>query len=155
MLVKYMNCITYKGKNMANFKELAVENFKNGFSCSESVARAAVDLGLANEDFVSIATSFSGGMSSRCLCGAVAASQMVLGLLHGKYKDNSARQLAKEFYEEFIKIHKVTCCKVLTKDFKDFHSKERKNHCINMVYDASSILDKKLAELEQKSSIKA
>ena len=71
------------------FIDLAPKYFlEQGFSCSESIARAAVDLGLADENFVSIATSFSGGMGSGCLCGAVAGSQMVLGLLHGKYQDN-------------------------------------------------------------------
>ncbi|MBQ8476451.1 C_GCAxxG_C_C family protein [bacterium] len=126
------------------FIDLAPKYFLEGYSCSEAIARCAVDMGLASEDFISIATSFSGGMSSGCLCGAVAGSQMVLGLLHGKLKDNKARQLAKEFYEKFSAIHKVTCCKVLTKDFKDFHSPERKNHCVNMVYDCSKILDEML-----------
>ena len=83
-------------------------------------------------------------MGSGCLCGAVAASQMVLGLLHGKHKDNIARQLAKEFYQKITSIHKVTCCKVLTKDFKDFHSPERKAHCANMVSDCATILDEML-----------
>ena len=87
-------------------------------------------------------------MSSGCLCGAVAGSQMVLGLLHGKYKDNSARKLAKEFYSRFTKLHKVTCCKVLTKDFKDFHSPERKNHCVNMVEASAKILDEMLEEIK-------
>ncbi len=134
-----------------NFKTLAPKLFlEQGYSCSESIARAALELGIANEEFVSIATSFSGGMGNGCLCGAVAGSQMVLGLLHGKYKDNSARLLAQEFYQRFTKIHKVTCCKVLTKDYKDFHSKERKQHCVNMVYDCARILDEMLAELKQK-----
>ena len=129
---------------MKKFIDLAPDYFLNGYSCSESIARAAVDLGLADESFISIATSFSGGMGSGCLCGAIAGSQMVLGLLHGKYKDNTARVLAKEFYQKITSIHKVTCCKVLTKDFKDFHSPERKNHCANMVADCARILDEML-----------
>ena len=133
-----------------DFKTLAPKYFlEEGFSCSESIARAAVDLGLADESFISIATSFSGGMGSGCLCGAVAGSMMVLGLLHGKYQDNSARILAKEFYKRFIEIHKVTCCKVLTREFKDdFHGIDRKKHCTNMVYDCAKILDEMLAEIK-------
>lgn len=124
------------------FIDLAPKYFlEEGYSCSESIAKAAVELGLADEKIISIATSFSGGMGSGCLCGTVAGAQIVLGYLHGKLKDNTARALAKEFYQEFIKTHKVTCCKVLTKDFKDFHSKERKQHCVNMVYDSARILD--------------
>lgn len=134
---------------MTKFSELAPRYFlEQGYSCSESIACAAVELGLADESFISIATSFSGGMGSGCLCGAVAGSQMVLGLLHGKNKDNTARKLAKEFYQRFIEKHKVTCCKVLTKNFNDFHSQERKNHCVNMVYDCSLILDEMLEEIK-------
>ena len=106
---------------MKKFIDLAPNYFMSGYSCSESIAKAAVDMDLADESFISIATSFSGGMSSGCLCGAVAASQMVIGLLHGKHKDNTARQLAKEFYQKITDIHKVTCCKVLTREFKDFN----------------------------------
>ena len=135
---------------MKKFIDLAPNYFLSGFSCSEAIARAAVDMGLADESLISIATSFSGGMSSGCLCGAVAGSQMILGLLHGKYKDNTARTLAKEFYQRITAIHKVTCCKVLTKDFKDFHSPERKAHCSNMVADCAKILDEMLSEAKVK-----
>ena len=137
---------------MANtFSQLAPKYFlEHGYSCSESIARAAVDMGLAGEDFISIATSFSGGMGSGCLCGAVAGAQMVIGLLHGKTKDNTARALAREFYQRFVDKYKVTCCKILTKDYKDFHSKERKEHCVNMVYDSAKILDEILQKTHQK-----
>ena len=132
------------------FEEISPRYFLSGYSCSESIARAAVDLGYVDESLVSVATSFSGGMGSGCLCGAVAGAQMVLGFLHGKNKDNTARTLAKEFYKRFSTIHKVTCCKVLTKDFKDFHSVERKNHCTNMVESAGKILDEILEEIKTK-----
>ncbi|MBR6297913.1 MAG: C_GCAxxG_C_C family protein [Candidatus Gastranaerophilales bacterium] len=133
-----------------NFENLAVDYFKNGYSCSESIAQAAVDLGLTNKDLVSVATSFSGGMSSGCLCGAVAGAQMIIGLLYGKYKNNTARAKAKEFYDKFTSVHKVTCCKVLTKDFKDFHSPERRNHCINMVQFCAKTLDEMLEKEKEK-----
>lgn len=133
-----------------NFENLAVDYFKNGYSCSESIAQAAVDLGLTNKDLVSVATSFSGGMSSGCLCGAVAGAQMIIGLLYGKYKDNTARAKAKEFYDKFTSVHKVTCCKILTKDFKDFHSPERRNHCINMVEFCAKTLDEMLEKEKEK-----
>ena len=132
-----------------NFQSLAPKFFlEEGFSCSESIVKSAYELELVPKELISAATSFSGGMGSGCLCGAIAGSQIVLGYLHGKYQDNSARALAKEFYQRFTKIHKVTCCKVLTKDFKDFHSPERKKHCSNMVYDCAKILDEMLAEIK-------
>ena len=135
-----------------NFAALAPKYFlEEGYSCSESFARAAFELGLADENIVNIATSFSGGMGSGCLCGAVAGAQMIIGLLHGKNKDNTARVLAKEFYQRFSEKYKVTCCKILTKDFKDFHSKERKEHCVNMVFECAKILD----DILENANIKA
>lgn len=131
------------------FIDLAPNYFLyDGYSCSESFAKAAFELGLAPEEFISIATSFSAGMGSGCLCGAVAGAQMVIGLLHGKTKDNKARILAKEFYQKITELHKVTCCKVLTRGFDDFHSTERKKHCANMVYDCAKILDEILEKEE-------
>lgn len=121
-------------------KQKAVENFKKGYSCSESIVKAAIDEGLIPAEFLPCATSFSAGMSSGCLCGAIAGSQMVIGYIHGKGKTESARGLAKEFIDEFKKSHKATCCKVLTTGF-DFHSPERKAHCTNMVYDCGKILE--------------
>jgi len=59
--------------------------------------------------------------------------------LFGKNKTNTARALAKEFIEEFKKTHKATCCRVLTAGF-DFHSPERKKHCVNMVESCANIL---------------
>lgn len=122
----------------------AVENFTQlGYSCSESIIKDAIDNGLVPESMLSVATSFSGGMSSECLCGAISGSQMVIGYLYGKNNPNgnseTARQKAKEFIEEFKKNHKATCCRVLTAGM-DMGSPERKAHCANMVNDCSKIL---------------
>lgn len=123
------------------FIQNAVNNFLNeGYSCSESVVKAAFDIGMVDKSAISIATSFSGGMSSRCACGALTGAQIVIGFIHGKLKDNTARALAKEMYDKFCEKYKVACCKVLSSGFKDFHSKERKLHCVNMVKDSCDIL---------------
>lgn len=120
--------------------QMAADNFLNkGYSCSESIVQAAIDLNIVPKELLSVATSFSGGMGSGCLCGAIAGSQIVLGYLFGKNKTNTARALAKEFIEEFKKTHKATCCRVLTAGF-DFHSPERKKHCVNMVESCANIL---------------
>lgn len=120
--------------------QMAADNFLNkGYSCSESIVQAAIDLNIVPKELLSVATSFSGGMGSGCLCGAIAGSQIVLGYLFGKNKTNTARALAKEFIEEFKKTHKATCCRVLTAGL-DFHSPERKKHCVNMVESCANIL---------------
>ncbi len=121
----------------------AVEHFLNGFSCSEGVVQAAVEHGYCDESLVGVATSFSGGMGSGCLCGAIAGAQMVIGSEHGRDKTGLARQKAAKLVHEFQKEHKVTCCRILTKGF-EFGSPERKNHCTAMVQTAAKILEEVL-----------
>lgn len=126
-------------------KDKAVVYFKNGYSCSESIIKAASEAGLCDSSLISIATSFSGGMSSGCLCGAVAAVQMISGLHFGK--DNSygndvcARQKAAFIIEEFKKRNKVTCCRVLSGGLSGAEKKER---CSKYVADCCEILEEAL-----------
>ena len=124
--------------------EKTLENFKNGYSCSESIVKAAIDEGLCHEALFPSATSFSGGMSSGCLCGAIAGALIVIGYLYGKNnKFNNpiaAKEKAKLFIDKFKEEHNATCCRVLSKDF-EFHSPERRKHCENMVKTAAKILE--------------
>lgn len=126
-------------------KEKAVNYYKQGYSCSESVVKAAIDAGLCDENLLSVASSFSGGMSSGCLCGAVAGSQIVLGSNFGKENKQGnpevARQKAKEFIDEFKINRKATCCRVLTASF-EFSSPERKQNCTALVGECAYILEK-------------
>lgn len=129
-------------------KDLAVKYFLQGYSCSESVVQAAIDKGYAPKELLSVATSFSGGMGIRCLCGAVAGAQIVIGSMYGKNDERDgmqARALAKQFNEKFAAKYKVNCCKVLSAGF-EFHSPERKQHCCNMVNDSCEILENILKE---------
>ena len=125
-------------------KEKAVNYYKQGYSCSESVVQAAVDSGLCDKSLLSISTAFSGGMSSGCVCGAVAGAQMVLGANFGKNNDcnnqETARMKAKEFMEEFKTKRKATCCKVLSAGY-DFQSAERKQNCTSLVKECAEILE--------------
>ena len=122
----------------------AAEYFNNGYSCSESIIRGAIEAGIVPEEILPIATSFSGGMGSGCLCGAIAGSQIIIGYLFGRENkfgnEVQARVLAKKFIEEFKKSHRATCCRVLTSGM-DMASPERKAHCTNMVNDCSRILE--------------
>lgn len=125
-------------------KEKAVNYYKQGFSCSESVVHAAIDAGLCDKSLLSVATAFSGGMSSGCLCGAVAGAQMVLGANFGKMNqknnEETARTKAKEFIDEFKSKRKATCCKVLSAGY-DFSSPERKQNCTCIVEECAQILE--------------
>ena len=85
-------------------KEKAVEYFKNGYSCSESVIKAASEEGICPKEILSIATAFSGGMSSGCVCGTIAAAQLINGYNFGRENvlgnEVVARQNAKAIVDE-------------------------------------------------------
>ena len=124
-------------------KEKAVDFYVNqGYSCSESIVRAAIEEGLCSKELLACATSFSGGMSSGCLCGVIAGSQIVLGYNFGRGNVNGnevlARQKAAEFIEEFKKRNKFTCCRILSKDVP---KKNKKAHCSKFVADGAEILE--------------
>lgn len=126
-------------------KEKALNYYKQGLSCSESIVQAAIDEGICDKSLLAVASVFSGGMSSGCLCGAVAGAQMVLGTNFGKNNsygnEETARAKAKEFIEEFKKNHKATCCKVLTAGY-EFGSVERKQNCMKLVQECAELLEK-------------
>ncbi len=123
-------------------KEKAIEYFKNGYSCSESVIKAASEEGLCPKEFLSIATSFSGGMSSGCLCGTVAAAQLINGYHFGRENVNGneiqARENAKKIVDEFKDRNKLTCCRVLSGGLEGIAKKER---CSKYVADICEIIE--------------
>ena len=134
----------------------ATEYFNNGYSCSESMIKWAIDEGLVSEDLLSVATSFSGGMGVGCLCGAVAGAQMILGSQFGRANkagnEEIARAKAKELVQRFTEKHGATCCRVLTRGM-EFSGPNRKVHCTNMVDDCE-ILVKSLLKSENSGILK-
>lgn len=121
----------------------AGEYFNNGYSCSESMIKWAIDEGLVSEDILPLATPFSGGMGVGCLCGAVAGAQMIIGAQFGRENktgnENIARKKAQELMQRFMEKHKATCCRVLTRGM-EFSGPNRKAHCTNMVDDCQKIV---------------
>ena len=128
----------------------ASEYFNNGYSCSESMIKWAIDEGLVSEEMLPLATPFSGGMGSGCLCGAIVGAQMIIGSQFGrdnKYgNENLAKAKAKEFIQKFTEKHKATCCRVLTRGM-EFSGPNRKAHCTNMVDDCQKLV-KELIQAE-------
>ena len=114
----------------------AAEYFNDGYSCSESMIKWAIDECLVSEEMLAIATPFSGGMGVGCLCGAIAGAQMIIGAQFGRDNKfgngNIARAKAKELVTRFMEKHKATCCRVLTRGM-EFSGPNRKAHCTNMV----------------------
>ena len=125
-------------------KEKASNYFQQGYSCSESILKAAIDEELISEHILPVATAFSGGMSSGCLCGAVAACQIVIGATKGRtnttQSPDEAKAMAKEFLTQFKEKRGSSCCRVLTAKH-NFSSPERKQHCTQIVYDSAELLE--------------
>lgn len=122
----------------------ALDYFKSGYSCSESIVMGMIEKGVCDEGLLSLATPFSGGMTAGCACGALTGAQLVIGYLYGKNnKFNNppiARNLANEFITKFKDEFKVTCCKVLSKDYQDDPAL-KKEHCSRMVKFSSELLN--------------
>ena len=123
-------------------KERAVKYFNEGYSCSESIIKVAIEEGLCPQEFLPVSTAFSGGMSSGCICGTVSALQMICGYHFGRENSQNnevlARNKAKEIVEEFKKRNKVTCCRILSGGLEGAARKER---CSKYVADACEILE--------------
>ena len=97
---------------MSNYSQRAVELFKQGYNCSQSVVAAfCEDMDIDFETALRISSPFGAGMGKlREVCGAVSGMFMIAGMQHGYTdpKDNKAKaehykmiqQLANKFKEE-------------------------------------------------------
>jgi C_GCAxxG_C_C family probable redox protein len=123
-------------------KTKASNYYKQGFSCSESIVKAAIDANLCNKELLTVSTVFSSGMSSGCLCGAVAGAQLVLGCCYGlnnKYNNPEiAREKAREFINKFKAKRKTTCCRALTAGLE---GTARRDNCNLLVEECAEILE--------------
>jgi len=142
---------------MYKLANTALELFKKGYSCSESIVIASQQLGIISNELkpevlLKIASAFSGGMGSGCLCGAVSGAQVVIGLISGRsdVSQNPAevKSKAKELIDKFREKNKVNCCKALTASY-DFASKERRENCGYIVMDTAIILEEMLKNAQK------
>lgn len=85
---------------MTIYSEKAVENFKSGYNCAQSVFLAFADIcGFDNETALKLSSSFGGGMGRlREVCGAVSSMFAVAGLKKG-YIDPNNDELKAKHYE--------------------------------------------------------
>jgi C_GCAxxG_C_C family probable redox protein len=134
---------------MTDFSAKATELFNNGYSCSEAIVRGAYETGIIDQEIDielinQVAQPFSGGMSSGCICGAVAGAQIVLGLLFGRKNlsipSKYMKNIAAEFIDKFKEKRKTTCCRALSAGFGDDQIARRAN-CVSIVKDAAEIIE--------------
>lgn len=144
---------------MSTRKEHAVELFKSGYNCSQSVFVAYADkYGMDEEMALKVASSFGGGIGRmREVCGCASGMFMVAGLetgaTDGKDSDGKAHnyEVVQKMAEEFKKKSggSIICRELLGLDKPEgtFVPEKRtdtyykKRPCIELVKDACDIID--------------
>jgi C_GCAxxG_C_C family probable redox protein len=104
-----------------SIEEKAIESFRSGLNCAQSVVTAYCDeLKMDYDLALNISCGFGGGMGRmQETCGALTGSFMVLGAYNcGKFTDNTKRKestytMVQELNEKFKMIHGSTKCKSL------------------------------------------
>lgn len=147
-----------------NHQERAVELFKNGYNCAQSVFAAYSEaLGIPFETALRLSSSFGGGMGRlREVCGAVSGMFMVLGMKRG-YSDPNDKEAKKELYRQVQtlagqfekKNGSIICRELLGLDHRcdvpvpeeRTDSYYKKRPCVEMVRCAAEILDQYLSEM--------
>jgi len=106
------NLVEENQKEATDYEKEAMENFKQGFNCAQSVTAAFADkLNVDRDTALKIASSFGGGVGRmREICGALSGAFIVMGMLDG-YSDPlddetktklyiSVQELAEKFKKE-------------------------------------------------------
>lgn len=144
-------------------RELAMDNFKKGYNCSQSIIMAFEDMLPVDKTTLSkMASSFGGGMGRlREVCGSVSGMFMIAGLLYGYdgpetgqvKADHYARiqELARRFEEKHGTIvcremlglsvrHDVPVPEARTEEYY------KKRPCAEIIGDAAEILEQYINE---------
>lgn len=143
--------------------EKAVELFKSGYNCSQSVVTAFADMyGLTKEQALHVSASFGGGIGRmRMTCGAACGLFILAGLeksaLDGKDRESKAANyaLVQQLAREFSKRNgSLICAELLGLKSSEtsFVPEERtqqyyvKRPCARMVEEAARIWVEHLAD---------
>lgn len=106
---------------MSERTEKAVELFKSGYNCSQSVFAAYADLfGMDTDTALRVSAGLGGGVGrSREVCGAVSAAAMLAGLKYGATdaEDAEAKQrcyaVVQQIIAEFRQTNPSVVCREL------------------------------------------
>lgn len=126
-------------------RQAAGNHFREGYNCAEAILRSfntALNLGLSKEA-LKLAAGFGGGLGhSGCVCGALAASVMVLGALRGRTDKEQNRQPAYQasegFHRKFSEHFGGTCCRILNPH--PFETKEHLRNCLKITGGTAELL---------------
>lgn len=151
--------------------EKAVELFKEGYNCSQSVVAAFADMyGFTNEQALKMSASFGGGIGRmRQTCGAACGLFMLVGLETGctEGKDREGKEnnykVVQALAEEFRKRNgSLICAELLglsktapTPATPEARTAEyyKKRPCVKMVEEAARIWCEYLSTNSEKKSV--
>lgn len=135
--------------------DMAIENFRNGLNCAESVYDALLRSGVlkAAPETRAMAIGFGGGMGlSGNTCGALSAAIMANGAMHGRPDpwavgpEVRGEEISEKYYRrynrlvhDFEEANNGISCKELCEPFGDFHSVDRRKMCLKMVGKTASM----------------
>jgi len=120
--------------------ELAQRLFLGGYGCGEALL-----LSLRQEGVVTVSDAVvraSTGLAAGCggqreMCGAVISGIQAIGIRYGRADKSVERKAAMErsgrLVERFRKQFGTVTCRELVRDFADFNSGEREEHCSKFV----------------------
>ncbi len=137
--------------------DIAVNKFKEGYNCAQSVLFAFMDKLPVNSDTgMKLSNGFGGGMGRKQeVCGAISGGVLVIGFLYGR-GDNDGRQkqehayaAVRELMDKFQAAHgSVNCrslldgCELLTHEGQArFKSEKLSEKCCQYVDSAVKILE--------------
>ena len=126
-------------------KQIAGQHFREGYNCAEAVLRSfntTLGLGLG-DDALRLAAGFGGGIGhAGCVCGALAASIMVLGALEGRRSNEESRdeayRVSSGFHDRFSSNFGGTCCRALNPH--PFETKEHLRGCLKITGRTAELL---------------
>ena len=142
-------------------EERALELFRNGSMCSESIVAAFSNLhGDQAETAIRLSTGFAGGMVHGKTCGALCGAVMVIGLKlgPGTARDQYAKELCvqaiQELFHRFARRRKTVECRELLLmhnvhygNPEEMKTLSEKGVCASVVRDVAELLEEILAEL--------
>lgn len=136
-------------------KETAGQRFKEGYNCAEAILRAfaeTYELNV-NDDAYKMVSGFGGGVGhAGCMCGALTAATMVLGLLEGRSDKSQSRntiyESTGEFHRLFSEQFGATCCRILNPH--PFETKEHMRNCLKLTGNTAELLNQ---YIEQRKKI--
>ncbi|MBQ3128135.1 MAG: C_GCAxxG_C_C family protein [Clostridia bacterium] len=145
---------------MSERTQRAVELFKSGFNCSQSVFAAfAGEFGMDEETALKVSAGLGGGVGrAREVCGAVSGAAMLVGFKYGATDGNDAEakqrcyQVVQQIIAEFKENNPSIVCRELLElnegagtDPKPEARTEqyyKKRPCVQLVEDAARAVEK-------------